>query len=571
MKRLFRLGMVLAVIVLLVWQLPAYSQQPPPADTAVAEQQRFQDNVRRDKEALGGQTPGPADIRKLTGASSEITSDVKFALQQIRFTGNTLIPSDDLKFVTDKYVGREVSLRELDVMVSAIKLFFRRKGYISMYAVIPPQKLKDGVLEVQIVEGTLGELSITGNKYFSEKIIARQVGLTSGSVITESALSGGLYILNEHPDIEARSVLRPGIAQGTTDVEIQVQDRSPFHLMTGMNDLGTRNTGRERYSLAALHSNVTGHLDELSGRVQVGTGALGLGTDYSIPVGAKGVRAGFSTTYSTAKVGGQFKSLNLKGRAATYSPYLTMPLMVKPNWSVTGRTELDWKVNKNYSMGTRSGEDQLRILHLGLLNQGKDHYGRTYLPVDVEFGLPVWGASDNNDEQATRSNTGSEFTVMHLGLARYNKFLFGSILSVRSNLQLTDDTLPSSERMPLGGAFSVRGYSEGAFMADYGATFATEVLIPLTILPDQWMMPFTKDALQKRIQFELFLDTGAGRNRSWAVGEARSQVLSGAGVGLRVGLFKNTYGKVEWAQRLGDKIGDGGNTEIYYSIGMDLF
>ena len=59
----------------------------------------------------------------------------------------------------------------------------------------------------------------------------------------------------------------------------------------------------------------------------------------------------------------------------------------------------------------------------------------------------------------------------------------GMMLTLRGSLQLTPNRLSPSEQLRLGGAFSVRGYSEGDYLADYGGFVTNELSVPTYFFP----------------------------------------------------------------------------------------
>ena len=43
---------------------------------------------------------------------------------------------------------------------------YRRKGYVTSRAYLPPQRVEQGILEIRIVEGITGDIDIIGTKQY---------------------------------------------------------------------------------------------------------------------------------------------------------------------------------------------------------------------------------------------------------------------------------------------------------------------------------------------------------------------------------------------------------------------
>lgn len=494
---------------------------------------------------------------------------VTFSLKDIRLSGNAAIPSRELRPLVESYLDRDITLTDVNEMVSSIKRYYRGKGYIAVYVYVPPQNVKEGTLEIAIVEGRLGNLEISGNKWFSTDILKKQFTFKPNEVVTYGALRGDLERLNRHRDIKASAVLKPGAKTGTTDVKVKVEDRNPFHLGADINNRGTSNTGKYRYGVYAANTNLSGRMDELSGRVQFNDRTWALASDYNIPISHKtGTRLGFGVSHAFVDLGGQFADLDVEGEATTYSVYALQPVVRQKNISSTLQLGFDWKTVENQVLGTESGQDDLRILHPGINFEFNDPSGRTLFSNDFPIGLD---GSDKEDA-VTRPSADGEFFMYRGSIARYQWFDEGVILALKGTTQLTTDRLPPSEQLRLGGAFSVRGYSEGEYLADYGAVGTAEVYVPAFFFPEKWKAPWSKKPLRKDVQLVTFLDYGYGTQNNPISEEEEYRSLLGAGVGLRVRLFEKFYGRFDWGFPFwGPRPNNDSDATYYFGLSYDLF
>jgi hemolysin activation/secretion protein len=140
----------------------------------------------------------------------------------------------------------------------------------------------------------------------------------------------------------------------------------------------------------------------------------------------------------------------------------------------------------------------------------------------------------------------------------------------RGQLQLTNTPLAPSEQLPLGGAFAVRGYPEGEYLADYGAFMANDLLIPTYFFPKDWKLPYSKEPLRQQIQGVTFFDFGGGVLRKPMNSEKDSRTLAGAGLGVRIRLFDKVYARIQWATPTGSKASNGSETAFYYGVSAEF-
>jgi len=164
----------------------------------------------------------------------------KVLIKTIKVEGATLIKEKDIQNITSQYEGKELSLFDMQKIADLITDEYRKKGYLTSWAYIPPQTIKKGVLIIRVIEGKAGSLKIEGNRYFRTSLLKKKLNVQPGKPLDYSNLQRSLTYINEHPDRFARAVLRPGKEPGTTDIIIKVKDRLPIHVGFEYDNFGSR-------------------------------------------------------------------------------------------------------------------------------------------------------------------------------------------------------------------------------------------------------------------------------------------------------------------------------------------
>ncbi len=571
--KLFKRKYLSFVIFAVLESASAHAAVQDTRETAGAEQSRFEKEAALEEEVKAAAAPVvPESIQKQETEIARPKSDVTFVLKQVVVSGNENIPTGELEHLYSSYLNKQVHFEDLQVIAAAIKQHYRAAGYIAAYVYLPPQNVTSGTVEIAVIEGVIGQVEIKGNHWFSDSLIRRMLKVSAGTVLFYDELRGAMNFLNKNRDIKAKAVLKPGRELKTTDLEINVEDKFPLHLSTDVNNLGTDNTGKHRWGVGLTHTNLLGFMDEASARFQIGRHSWAVGANYTIPVTSFRTALTLSYSRSSVDLGGPFAALNVEGHATTYGLLMTQPVLDRQHWSAGVNIGFDWKSIENTVLGDEAGVDELRILNLGINLEENDRWGRTIFPHTFHAGFSNFlGASDNQDAGASRTGTGGQFFIYRTSLLRYQKLPKDMTLALRGNLQLTPDSLAPSEQIRLGGAFSVRGYQEGEYLADYGAYLANEIYIPAYFFPANWKLPYSSKPLRKQIMGVAFYDFGGGALRRPQAGEDADRFLAGAGGGLRVELLDRVYGRFQWGAPTGSRPNDSSKSTFYFGVSTELF
>jgi len=83
-----------------------------------------------------------------------------------KITGTSVMAGAELGSIVAPYVGREMDLTELEKVADLVTTEFRDRGYSLARAYIPAQEIKDGIVEIAVLEGKVGEIIVRGNQNY---------------------------------------------------------------------------------------------------------------------------------------------------------------------------------------------------------------------------------------------------------------------------------------------------------------------------------------------------------------------------------------------------------------------
>jgi len=568
MPKTIYLKIILSVLFLLGSSGALRAQTPPAGQGPEAQAERFKTQSQAEKEELEKKkTPAPPiEIQKEEKPPQ--AEGASFVLKKVNIAGATLFKAADFTPLYQPYLDKKVTFKDIDVITEGIKTKYKQRGYLTTNVYLPEQEVKDGEIEIRVLEGKMGELNIEGNKYFSNELIRKFFHFKKNEILNIYSLQRDILRLNKNPDLEVKTIISAGKEPQTTDVTLKVREKFPWHIGAAFNNQGSRLTGKYRPSLFARSSNATGRGDTIFINTQLTTLSSGESINYVVPVGTYGTTFGLDLAYFKTKLGKEYKSFDITGESSSYTPRLSWELSLREDFKAYLNTGIEIKCIKKKTGGTLTANDQLRLPFFGFDFTKTDSLGlggETTFSPRFNFGTEdFWGASEKNHPTASRQGTGGFFFKYEQAISRVQRMPGNSYLVMRSRFQAASHTLASSEQLQLGGADSVRGYRDGDYLADMGGELNSEWIFPFYLMPKTWKLASSTTPLRNQIQPVIFADLGGGKLKKVASGEKDNKFLAGIGGGLRIYLFDKIYLRLDWAKRLGDRPASGSGPSTFY-------
>lgn len=469
---------------------------------------------------------GPAIIDQTIPAQpAPKGGETRFVLTELAFTPSRVLSAEALRQVAADYVGREVAIDDLFAVVERINALYREQGVIAAKAVLPPQRIAGGRVQVRLVEGEVGTVSISGNADTRAEFVTRGIrGLEPGNVVRLEGLESELFFFSSVNDIDLRAVLKPGQAFGTTDYELQVIEPRRFENTVFIDNAGRDDVGLYRLGFSHVNRSLFGYRDDLSLGGHIAEGTRALYGAYNFPLNSRGTRLGVSVDYSAIDiVDGALEPLDVTGESVNAGLFLTRPIVVQRDRVVNGFAGYSFKESSTDFDGVTLFETSVRSVTVGVDVQRNGFDSSWFARLNATGAPDTWG------------NTKSFFRV-NADYSRMTLLQDSQVLLLRARAQWSpDDLLPSSEQFQIGGMSSVRGYPEGLLIGDKGYFVSLELSFPVsaTAAADLSVSPFAQ-----RWRGILFLDHGGafpfkGNNES--IDEDDFLTSLGGGFSLNLG------------------------------------
>ena len=273
------------------------------------ERQRVAQQMEEDRKKKRAQVE--TDLKKPEETAAKLT----FTLKKVETDPSVVLTEAELQNITEPYVGKTVSLADLYAITGAINNLYNDKGYMVCKAYLPPQRIHDGVVQIKLLEGKTGLVTMQGLKHTREKYVTARVPLKPGTVANTAALNKQLQRFNATNDVQLHILVHAGKEPGTTDYEIAAYEPKQNQSVTlYLDHNGYETSGRFRQGLFYNIRSLTGMRDSLRLNYlrSQGTNMYGLG--YSMPVSKLGTRLDFDFSTNTTKIiKGDAKPLDIKG------------------------------------------------------------------------------------------------------------------------------------------------------------------------------------------------------------------------------------------------------------------
>src|SRR5690242_8666202 len=137
--------------------LPTHAQHAnQPAYDPRQTEKRFED--QQTSQGANGRPRLPSPQFAGTGGQGE--SKPLFVLRHVAISGAIAIPQDRLVSAYQPYLGQKVSQADLAAISSAVSDAYRAAGFHLSRAIVPPQDIQGGRLRIQVIEGSITDLTL---------------------------------------------------------------------------------------------------------------------------------------------------------------------------------------------------------------------------------------------------------------------------------------------------------------------------------------------------------------------------------------------------------------------------
>ncbi|MBW4607917.1 MAG: ShlB/FhaC/HecB family hemolysin secretion/activation protein [Hassallia sp. WJT32-NPBG1] len=471
---------------------------------------------------LGPDNPVPTPNEQIPSVSET------FTVKRFEVVGSTVFSREELAKVLAPFTNKPIAFAQLLQARTAISELYIKNGYITSGAYIPPQILTSGVVKIQVVEGGLEDILVTGTRRLNRNYVRTRLALATLPPLKRERLLEALQLLQQNPLIQNLSAeLAAGSRPGTSVLSITAREAKSFNTQVVLDNGRSPSVGSFRRRLQINEANLLGLGDNLTIGYTNTDGSNSFDASYILPLNPRNGTLSFNYgTTSSNVIERPFNILDIESASRYYDLTFRQPIVQTPT--------------QEFALGLTASRRESDILSLlqregvpaSELSPGADERGRTRVS-SLQF-FQEWTSRNSREVIAARSgfnfgigafdatinaNAPDSRFFSWQGQAQWVRLLADdTLLLVRGNMQLADRSLLPIEQFGLGGLGSVRGYRQDLLLTDNGVFATAELQYPILRIP-QW---------QSVLQLVPFVDVG----NAWNSGRENPDVNTLASVGL---------------------------------------
>jgi hemolysin activation/secretion protein len=461
--------------------------------------------------------------------------EIVFSINRIKVTGATHFPEARWRTIFASLEGQKIRLSELREAADKLENLYRADGFFLTRVFIAPQEVRDGTLEVQVVEGYLANAFVQAPNAASRKLTQALINpVLSQRPVRFLDLEQKLLLLNDTPGMAVTSVLRPGGTLGSSDILLTAV-KPPRTAFAAVDNSGSDVVGPINYSLGttiiqpfgrpgaldlslAMSGEGFGELQAVSGR-------------YATPLGNNGAVGSIGALVAHAAPGGLIRDLDVQSLSGSLSASLRVPVLRSRANSIY--LDAGMTLNRSFvkALGTEINDDRTTVASLGLQwRQIGWLAGDMTFGVNVLHGLNLFDANEANAPLPSVAGFNPQFLRVTYQFQR-NQPIRGPIGgSMTLQGQYTANRLLSGEQISFGGRGIGRGYDPSSIAGERGVGVIGELhaSLPGVQVPN----------LIEGVQVYTFADWAQTTTLAYEETPKQSVSISSLGVGARFTLLR---------------------------------
>jgi hemolysin activation/secretion protein len=417
--------------------------------------------------------------------AEDVGSAQTMYVQEYRVIGARKLARRDVEKAVYPFLGPERTPEDVDLARAALEKAYRDQGFQTVSVLIPQQKVKKGVIILEVVEAEVGRLRVHGSRYYDiERLKRKAPSLAEGNVPNFNDVSRDIVALNQQSGLRVTPALRAGLIPGTVDIDLNVEDELPLHGSLEVNNRYNAGTTPWRINGGLSYTNLWQQGHTLGFNFQVAPERLEdarvFSGYYLLPVPGQDR---WSLILQAMKQDSDVSTLGgaaVAGRGEVYGIRANVRLPAEAGFYHSLSLGADYK----------SFDEDITLAGSVLSSPV------TYYPLSLNY-TAVWAGKKNS----TELNAGVVFSLRGQGtdsdefaIKRYNAddgfFYFRGDLSHTRKLkgdfeaygkvqgQVSSSPLINNEQYAGGGLGNVRGYLESTALGDNGVFGTVELRSP---------------------------------------------------------------------------------------------
>jgi hemolysin activation/secretion protein len=424
--------------------------------------------------------------------SSIDKSDQKLPCQVINtidIEGSEQLSKSKQASLIKPYITQCLTIEDLNVLVQKISNAYLEKGFITSGAFIKEQDISKGKFTISVLEGKINDIQLEGEHPLTLKMVFPNM---IGKTLNLRDIEQGIEQLDRMSSYRVKIDIQPTERPEYSDVVLKkISSAHPISANLGLDNSGYKSTGREQ-----LNGEI--QIENPLNLAEVWTISANKNSDFSNSHRIWNMTSGVSIPYGYWLFSYQYSKND------SFQDFYNKN--IEHNYRFTGKSEShSIKANKtlfrdgtqkvvlNMGLTRRKTENKvgdikftinsptLSSINVGLNYSAKLMGGYFSFNPSYSQGIDIFNAK--KDSAQFKNEPKSQFQKINIS-SNYFKFITDDIYYLTSVYgQYNFDNLYASERLSLGGQYSVRGFKEENITGNRGGYWRNELNWKMITMP----------------------------------------------------------------------------------------
>ncbi len=485
---------------------------------------------------------------------------------EYRVRGSKTLSAGEVQEAVYPYLGPGRLPSDVDAARAALEKAYHDKGFKAVSVFIPEQRIRKGIVMLQVEENPVGRLRVRGANFTSPSALTRQApSMQEGKPVDFNRLTQDIVAMNQVSGRTVTPALKPGVTPGTVDVDLDVKDELPAHGSLELNNRYSPDTSQLRVAGSLSYDNLWQMGHSIGASFQLAPENLDdalvfsgfymarLQNDPSWAIMLQGSKqdSDVATLGGITSVG--------KGDTVGIRALKTLPSSASLYHSLSFGFDYKHYDDELNVAGVNSPSPITYYPFSMLYTASVKGKGRTDFNMGVNWAFRGVGDSQY-DYSIKRYNASGGFIYARGDISHTRDLTNGFQWFAKIQGQASNEPLVSAEQFAAGGLGSVRGYLESEALGDDALFGTLEFRTPslLKYLGGTWDE-------EDDLRLYAFMDGGVTSIHDALPGQSSGEQLGSIGLGTRGRVFDHLNGSVDAAYPLFERP-TGRDREMMYTF-----
>lgn len=402
---------------------------------------------------------------------------IHFTLNGVRILGATAFAPETLADITTPFLHQTISLADAYRMAHQITQRYRDAGYFLSLAYLPDQRMADGIVTLQVLEGYIGEVILPESLHDEAIVQAQMERLRAQKPLSARQLESALLRLNDLPGYAVSGTLSSldGAKDGAVRLTLAAA-KTPGRGQLGFDNASSRFLGPHEATLSYTQSLLPLQQTRFTGLNSLPTRKLSYATLGHAVAIAPDTLLDVAGSFTKAQPGFTLDALDIDSDSTFLSAGLRYQWLRQRDENLAFALSFDSRNTDSDLLDAAFTRDHIRALRVNASYDIADAWrGTNAATLTLSQGIAGLGASKKGGANLSRAQADPDFTKAELSLTRLQGLTGGWSLLLAASAQAASGPLFSAEEFGYGGQSSGRAFDASELAGDHGATGALEL------------------------------------------------------------------------------------------------